>query len=227
VAAVTQAAWIRALLKTYIKASEGKGVVIGGLFGAPPGADAMTIPWNRSQQAALLIYLWNAIEKSIKKIKQGWPKKLREVDYKGKKVEGDAALKGPYTLLNNDQGISVVLNVTNDLLFLNSEKLKLKEWRLESDVTVAEALEDLAKGQKKIAEYLDEMADGISTFNWISSGAEDLLTEAERTLKLSFRGGSGYREFRRLLLKHLLGNKRLGTDAKIIYKELGFERLSP
>lgn len=221
VASVTQAAWIRALLKTYIKTSEGKGIVIGGLFGAPAGHDEMTIPWNRSQQAALLIYLWNSLEKSIKRLHVDWTEKLRAADYK-RKVEGDPAFSGPHTLLNNDQGISVVLNVTNDLLFKNANDLKLKKWQLSPEITVSEALENLSKKQKQIIVFIDHLAETLSTFDWRSSGAEK-LTETERTLKLSFRGGSGYREFRRQLLKHLSKDTKLAKNAKEIYKTLGFD----
>lgn len=222
VAAVTQAAWIRALLKTYIKTSEGKGITIGGLFGAPAGHDEMTIPWNRSQQAALLIYLWNSIEKSIKKSQADWARKLRATDYK-RKIEGDPAFSGPHTLLNNDQGVSVVLNVTNDLLFKNADRMKLKEWRFNTEASVPEAFEDLSKKQKELVAFIDQIAEALSTFDWRSSGAEG-LTEMEKTLKLSFRGGSGYREFRRQLLQHLSKDKNLAFDAKAIYKTLGFDK---
>ncbi len=222
VASVTQAAWIRALLKTYIKTAEGKGIAIGGLYGAQAGNDTMMIPWNRSQQAALLIHLWNSIQKSVKKTKVVWAKKLREVDYK-KKIEGDAAFSGPHTLLNNDQGISVVLNVTNDLLFTNIDKLDLKKWQLNPEVSVSEALSDLLKTQKKVASFVEKLAEALVSFDWRSSGAEK-LTETERISKLSLRGGSGYREFRRQLLKHLFKDDLLSTDAKLIYKTLGFDK---
>lgn len=218
---VTQAAWIRALLKTYIKASEGKSVVIGGLYGAPAGYDEMTIPWNRAQQSALLIYLWNSIQTSVKAVKGGWAEKLRATDYK-RLVSGDAAFSGPHSLLNNDQGISVVLNISNDFLFRNSDRLKLKEWQLDTEVNVSEALENLVKKQKGITQFIDQIANAIATFDWRSSGAEN-LTEAERVSKLALRGGSGYREFRRQLLKHLSNNKELADDAGAVFDTHGFD----
>lgn len=221
-ASVTQAAWIRALLKTYIKSSEGRGVTIGGLFGAKAGADEMTIPWNRSQQAALLIYLWNAIEKAVKKSDDDWVKKIRKIHYK-KPVEGDPAFVGPYSLLNNDQGISVVLNVTNDLLFVNAEGLKLSDWRCDPEITVTEALSDLTGNQKHICRFIDQMADALVSFDWRSSG-DETLTDWQRTVKLSYRGGSGYREFRKHILKHLFSERKLGADAKRIFKALGFNK---
>lgn len=222
VASVTQAAWIRALLKTYIKTSEGKGIAIGGLYGAPAGQDKTMIPWNKSQQAALLIYLWNSIQKSVKKTEIPWAKKIRKTNYK-KKIEGDPAFSGPHSLLNNDQGISVILNVTNDLLFKNADKLRLKDWQLNPEINFEDALSDLVKTQKKITKFIDNMAEALSSFDWRSSAAEN-LTDEERIVKLSLRGGSGYREFRRQVLKHLTKDNDLADDAKAISKVLGFDK---
>lgn len=222
--AVTQAAWIRALTKTYIKSSEGKGVIIGGLYGAPVGQDQITIPWNRSQQAALLIYLWNELRDSIKKSKAKWARDLRDIkkqEYK-KTPEGDPALTGPYTMLNNDQGISVILNVTNDLLFINREELKLQEWYLDTELDATAGLAELKK-KKIIANFVSDLSEELSSFDWRSSAAKG-MSEEDLVLKLSYRGGSGYKQFRRHLLKHLIASKKFGASAKEIYKTLGFAK---
>ncbi len=222
---VTQAAWVRALLKTYIKAFEGRGISIGGLFGAPVGNDKITIPWNRSQQAAFLICLWNEVQKAVEKSKRKWATDLRDFkkqDYK-KKIEGDPAFTGPNTLLNNDQGLSVVLNVTNDLIFFRKDELKLQDWKLDAEVDTPTALSDLQSKHRHIYSFISQVARALASFDWRSSGAVG-LSEKDRTLKLSFRGGSGYREFRRQLLKHLFDAKEIGSVAKSIYKTLGFEK---
>lgn len=222
--AVTQAAWVRALLKTYIKSFEGKGISIGGLFGAPVGQDKIAIPWNRSQQAALLIYLWNELSRAVKELKEGWAYELRDIkkqEYK-KDVEGDPAFVGPYTMLNNDQGISVILNVTNDILFINKEKLKLQDWNLNAEFGPAEALIELKK-IRILAEFISSLAKELSKFDWRSSAAKG-LSEEDLVLKLSYRGGSGYKQFRRQLLKHLFDSKDFGDSAKEVYKLLGFAK---
>ena len=41
---VSQAAWVRSLLATFVKSWEGKRVSIGGLFGAPVGSDEQVLP---------------------------------------------------------------------------------------------------------------------------------------------------------------------------------------
>lgn len=221
---VTQAAWVRALLKTYIKSFEGgKGKNVGGLFGAPVGKDKIAIPWNRAQQGALLVYLWNEIEEAVKKSKEKWAKSLRDKkkqEYK-REIMGDPAFTGPYSLLNNDQGITVVLNVSNDLLFAEKEGLSLQDWKFDSELTVADALTDLIKKQNKLATYVSQLAKAIATFDWRTSAAIG-LTELERTKKLSFRGGSGYKEFRRQLLKHLSANSAFSKSAKEVYEILGY-----
>jgi DGQHR domain-containing protein len=221
---VTQAAWVRALLKTYIKSFEGRGISIGGLFGAPVGNDKISIPWVRSQQAALLIYLWNEIEDAVKKSKEKWAQELRDItkqEYKNT-ISGDPAFVGPYTMLNNDQGISVVLNVTNDLLFTNREDLKLEGWSVNAEMDPASAVADLKK-KKAIADFVSDLANELSNFDWRSSAAKG-LSENDLTIKLSYRGGSGYKQFRRQILRHLFKNNRFGPSAKEIYKILGFAK---
>ncbi len=221
---VTQAAWVRALLKTYIKSFEGRGISIGGLFGAPVGQDKIAIPWKRSQQAALLIYLWNELRDAVKESKEKWACELRDVkkqEYK-KAIDGDPAFAGPYTMLNNDQGISVILNVTNDLLFINRDKLKLQDWDLTAELDPAAGLANLKK-RKTIAGFVSDLAKELSGFDWRSSAAKG-LSEEDLNLKLSYRGGSGYKHFRRQLLKYLFASKEFGGSAKKIYEILGFAK---
>ncbi len=221
---VTQAAWVRALLKTYVKSFEGKGISIGGFFGAPVGHDKIAIPWFRSQQAALLIFLWNELQEAVKKSKEKWAEELRDKtkqEYKNS-IEGDPAFLGPYTMLNNDQGISVFLNVSNDLLFKNIENLKPEDWVIDPDMDTSAALADLKK-KKNIADFVSDLVKELSEFDWRSSAAKG-LNEDELLRKLSYRGGSGYREFRRQLLKHLFNSQKFGSSANEIYRTLGFTK---
>ncbi len=221
---VTQAAWVRALLKTYIKSFEGKGVSIGGLFGAPVGMDRISIPWNKSQQAALLIYLWNELRDAVTESKEKWAIELRNTkkqEYK-KPIHLDPAFDGPYTMLNNDQGISVILNVTNDLLFLNRDQLKLQNWQMDAELGPAEGVKDL-KTKRKLTKFISGLAKELARFDWRSSAAKG-LSEEDLILKLSYRGGSGYKHFRRQLLRHLFASKEFGDSARKVYEVLGFAK---
>lgn len=218
-AKITQSSWIRALLKTFIKAHEGKNIKLGGLFGAPVGEDKMVIPWKRSQQAAFIIAIWNNIEKEVKKSKYKWAKRLRDFKYK-KDFKGDPAFYGPHTLLNNDQGVTAVLNITNDLFYKKAKDLKLKGWIYEEDDN-KDPLSSL-ESNKKIMKFMNDIARALVKFDWISSGFEE-LSEKEKTEKLVFRGGSGYKEFRRQILKHLMKEPGdIGKHSKKIYKDLKY-----
>ena len=219
---VSQAAWIRALLKTYIKTAEGRGISIGGLFGAAGGTHDMMLAWNKSQQAALLIFVWNSIEETIKSSNFEWAVKLRKTEYKSS-ISGDSATRGPHSLLNNDQGITVILGLTNDLLFMNSSKLNLYSWKIDTGLLVSDALLALEKEQHKLVRYVKALTKTLAKFDWRTS-ASDSLTDRERTTKLTFRGGSGYREFRRQLLKFLIKSRRFEKDARHLYKATGFEK---
>lgn len=111
---VTQAAWIRSLLATFIKKWESTRVRIGGLYGAPTGADEAVLPWTRSQQAAFLIYAWIAFRDAISEADAPWTEALRDEEPEAE-IGGDAAFEGSHTLPNTDQGVRALLAVTNDL----------------------------------------------------------------------------------------------------------------
>lgn len=226
---VTQAAWVRALTKTFIKSSEGKRILIGGLFGATTDKDkAVTIPWNRYQQAAFLIFIWQEMEKAINDCKEDWAVKLRRTTYK-KPFKGDPAFIGPHSMFNTDQGITVFLNTTNDFLFVNADDLHLRDWEFknrESEIVDANylspVLESLRK-EKDIVKFAKDLMVSLVDFDWRSSAAEG-LSENESITKLSYRGGSGYKEFRRQILNHLMKKDgKIGKTAQKIFKELKYQ----
>lgn len=219
VSQITQSSWIRALLKTFIKVHEGKGVKLGGLFGAPVGEDKIVIPWKRNQQAAFVIKIWNEMEKEVSKCKYKWAKRLRDFKYK-KEIKGDAAFYGPHTLLNNDQGITVVLNIANDLFYKKAKDLNLKGWVYE-DSEKKDVLSSFEEN-KKIIKFMKDITKSLVKFDWISSGFEK-LSDKEKTEKLVFRGGSGYKEFRKQILKHLMKESGdLKKYSREIYKDLKY-----
>jgi DGQHR domain-containing protein len=208
--AATQAAWIRALLKSYIKSSEGRGVSVGGLFGAPVGQDNMSIPWSRLQQAAFLIEVWNSLAKAVKNCNATWAESLRS-EVVGKKSEEDPAFFSSKSLLNNDQGLNAILAVTNDIFFLNADSLKLADWELMDANADVESARDSLLEQKNIMSFVRELSEALAKFDWRSSNASGLKDQDKMT-KLAFRGGSGYKIFKELLVKHL--RKQAGSIGK-------------
>jgi DGQHR domain-containing protein len=212
VGGVTQAAWIRSLLASFIKAWEGPGVKIGGLFGAPVGSNDLVLPWTREQQVAFLIYAWRELAAAISNTDDDWANALRETpDPQEGLLERpeDLAFAGKSTLLNTDQGVRAFSQVVNDLIFALAEELKLRSWPVdEVDVnddldTVAAAIDEVAK--MPVGDAVKKIVDPLAHFDWRSS-AHESLTEEQRTAKAAFRGSGGYRELRRQLLALLEAN---------------------
>jgi hypothetical protein len=199
---VTQAAWIRSLLATYVKSWEGRGVTIGGLFGAPVGQHDIVLPWSRAQQAAFLIFVWEKLRLAILKVGASWAEALRRK--LGHAGALDPAFAGPATLLNTDQGVRGVLSVSNDLCYVEAVGLQLSAWTEEdvastpSEETIASALESLR--EQPVAEFVEAAAQALAQFDWRTSAAPG-LTEEERVAKAALRGSGGYKELRKQLLK--------------------------
>ena len=225
---VSQSAWIRSLLATFIKSREGKGRRIGGLFGAPIGAHSQTPSWNRAEQAALLIFLGDLVRSSISDTDAEWAKVLRKQPRPlgtPSQAKIDWAFYGPDLLLNQDQGIRALLYTLNDLLFINADELSLSEWGGSSasdadDEAVENALKSIKK-QTKLVEFCKLLANELASFDWRASDAPE-LDEHQSLLKAAFRGSGGYRELRKHVLKHLLsGDEVIAESAKEVLDNLG------
>jgi hypothetical protein len=226
---VRQAAWVRALTSTYVKSWEGRGVRIGGLFGAPVGTDELVLPWTREQQAAFLILLWKEIQRAVSTANNDWTQHLRllEEEQTGLIPEHDdldPAFAGRYSLLNADQGVRGVLYISNDLCFLAASQLKLEDWcdartsESSDEKEVASQLKRLTA--QPVASFLAELADTLASFDWRTYGTPR-LPEEDRLRAAAYRGSSGYKELRRQLLAHVEAEgssqlSALATDARKI-----------
>lgn len=204
---VTQAAWVRSLLASFVKSWEGRGVRIGGLFGSSVGQHETVLPWSRAEQAAFLIVAGEAVKDAIGEVEEPWAEALREQETPTLFKDGDdLAFYGPNSLLNQDQGIRILLQVLNDTMYVRADELALHEWEGQQGVaeTDEEQISNSAKSlrkRNKIRGYLKQLADCLATYDWRSSDAPG-LTEDERRLKASFRGSGGYKELRRHVLEH-------------------------
>ena len=204
---VSQAAWIRSLLATFIKSWEGRGARVGGLFGAPVGPRRQTPTWNRAEQAALLIFLGESLRNSIKGMSDDWAKALREQQRPaGLPPTFDLAFYGLNSLLNQDQGIRGFLYAANDLLYVHAEELRLADWGSggandTDEKAITEALHSLEKASH-LRKFVDALTKALSTYDWRASDAPGLSSN-ESKLKSVFRGSGGYRELRLEILRHL------------------------
>jgi DGQHR domain-containing protein len=222
---VTQAAWIRSLLVTFVKSYESRRIKIGGLFGAPLGGHRTVLGWSRPQQSAFVILLWQELRDAIISSQDGWAIDLRKEDSESSS-QGDPAFTGRFTLLNSDQGVRAVLAVTNDLCFVSAAKLKLEN--LESDEvgdgTAEVAISTNLKGFRKSAagKFVRQLAQSLASYDWRTSATPG-LTEAERSSKARFRGGTGYKELRSDLLHHLaLTSGEVADAATEVADALGY-----
>jgi hypothetical protein len=223
---VTQAAWVRSLMATYVKSWEGRGVKIGGLFGAPVETSDEVLPWNRAQQAAFLISMGQCLKSSILKCRNGWAEKLREHTQQDLFDKEDPAFFGEHSLLNTDQGIRGILYVTNDCCYIRARPLKLKNWKAEDvgvcatdEEAVSLALKSLQN--QEVTHFLRDIASRLQHYDWRSSSAPG-LSDDERLRKAAFRGGGGYKEIRFELLKHLTkGAGEVSEAAKTVLNILG------
>jgi len=207
---VTQAAWIRSLSASFVKPWEGRRRASGGLFGARIGESGEVLSWNRAQQAAFLIFAWSSLRQSIRKSRDHWATMLRAERGQRSLLPTapnlDKAFYGPHTLVATDQGVRGFLQVINDLCYYRAAQLKLNEWTMKADPgrlqddAISEALKSLEK--QPVAQFVVQAAECLSSFDWRTS-TEPSLTETERSQRLVFRGGSGYRELRRQLIAHI------------------------
>lgn len=206
---VTQAAFVRSLITTFVRAWFTPRTTIGGLFGG--GAEAGEeggLGWPRVQQAAFLVAVWRMLDDAIANSDARWAETLREEEgpEDSHVADVDAAFASQSCLLSSDQGVRPVLSVFNDLTYVVARKYDLRSWQIE-DVdddlapgTVSRALEEVL--EHPIADFLRRVCDDLATYDWRNSKAPG-LTQEERAAKLVFRGSGGYKELRRQLVEHL------------------------
>lgn len=209
---VSQAAWIRSLLASFVKAWESPRAKIGGLFGAKMRGDKEELPWTRSQQAAFLITAGNAFREAIHGSKEKWARSLRSEDQPVlfDSEKRDLAFYGKATLISDDMGLRGFLCVVNDLCYVRAAELKLEDWDAggagpdPDEQNIGECLKSLAK--QPVVAFLRDICDCLADFDWRASSAKS-LSDDERRAKAAFRGTGGYKELRLLLLSHLAKSK--------------------
>lgn len=223
---VTQAAWIRSLLATFVKKWESTRVPVGGLYGAPAGEDKAVLPWTRSQQSAFLIAAWSYVRDAIKATNEEWAEALRQ---DSADTDVDLAFEGNTTLPNTDQGVRAILAIYNDLCFVRADELGLKKWPAgdfsegTSEIGIRDSLQSL-KQITAIDEFLQAVARGLATYDWRTYGSET-LTSAQKSEKARFRGSTGYRELREDVLRHLVSTSEtdVAESAQLVLDLLGWD----
>ena len=212
---VTQAAWVRSLIASFVKKWEGPQIRIGGLFGATVGQHNTVLSWNRAEQAAFLIVIGLLIRSAVKATDEHWAIDLRNQSQLNID-DRDPAFYGQYTLMNQDQGIRSILQVVNDLCYVKADELKLYSWGSNQAIKndedqVSESVKSLQE-ESRITGFLSELAECLATYDWRASSAPG-LTDDERRPKAAFRGSGGYRELRQDVLRRLSAGQGPVADA--------------
>lgn len=226
---VSQSAWIRTLIATFIRSWDGKGESTGGLFGGRAKNEGEVLGWSRAQQAAFLIFIWENLRSSVAEAKLPWTIALRsatstrsgEIHLRPSiKGRDDLAFYGPFSLLNTDQGVRGYMHVVNDICYRRASHLKLNNWRPDPRAS-SNPLEGVELALASLKEqpfsgFVASIATLLAKFDWRTSAAPD-TDEATRRKKLVFRGSGGYKELRTQLLEHLaLCEGEVAAAAKLL-----------
>jgi DGQHR domain-containing protein len=233
---ITQAAFIRNLIASFIKTTTTKN--LGGLYGAILKNESL-LYWNRTQQAAFLVFAWELMVNAIKASKAFWAIELRNF-YKspeGKQLKGelkdhDAAYASKLSLIATDQGVRGFLHIINDMIYVISDDIDLNEIQFadeakEDRIDSADVQKSLTVFRKnsKLKNYVEEICSELIKFDWRTASTPGLSTQ-ERQKQMIYKGSSGYKEIRSELLKVLQKskNKTISQNAGTIIKELGYAK---
>ena len=203
---VRQSAWIQSLLATYVKPISGRRNSIGGLFGSVDASTGDVLDWHGAQQVAYIIYLGSKLRDIIANSSTEWATVIRDLEGPLLGSGHDTAFYGRHSLLNTDQGIRGFLAVTNDLSVECRDEIGLSEW-VSDEFGGADDLDAISASVHSLSDsgfvtFMDELLGDLAEFDWRTASAPG-LSDADRTMKLTFRGSGGYREIRRRILTHL------------------------
>lgn len=225
---VTQAAFIRSLLTSFIKSWDprGKGK-IGGLFGSSAQAHSVFLGWGREQQAAFLILVWQILADCLAESSAEWAQSLlgRSSDHnltlsgaEGKETRKNILFAGADTLIATDQGVRGYLLVINDLLWTAQMRgqIDLQSWIWERDAeqsdeeAVSSALQSLRFSLPDLVALTTKVGVMLSQFDWRVSSA--VKGDPGFQQQAAYRGSGGYKLLRENLLKHIInGDEQLRT----------------
>ena len=230
---VTQAAFVRSLTLSFVRGWSGsRRTGIGGFFGTEQSEERTDVlRWSRAQQAAYLIALWSNLEDAIVTSDEEWVEQLRQATPEQEtEPEHDLAFAGRYSMLATDQGVRGFLQVCNDLSYKGRHDIPFDDWaRLTSaeatnEAEVNDALKHLRE-QSHISDFIRRLTCDIATFDWRSAVTPGLPSDVE-IFQSRYRGGSGYKQVRFQLLRHLAnnGSDKIAASADVVAYALGYDK---
>jgi len=202
---VTQAAYIRSLMASFIK--DKKGTSIGGLYGAGLISTGETLPWTLTQQAAFLMYSWSALRQAF-------------IDFADDKKTAENTFSGEQSLLSTDQGVRAFLCVLNDLLIVDyglPGGLNFTSWNWEpntdtqDDVEISRAFEFIQNDTSldPMVKRIKDICDSIAGFDWRLASSIDRDRDRDKFHRQSsYRGSSGYKILQDEILFHIKNHSK-------------------
>ena len=229
-AKVTQAAFVRSLTLSFVRAWSARGKTnMGGFFGThKSGEQTDVLRWSRPQQAAYLIVIWISLREAIANSDAEWAAYLR-ARAKPQIVpqDHDPAFAGRYSILASDQGVRGVLQVCNDISYQRRHDIDFRGWRRSISAAgtdheeVTAAIEDLRK-QTEICDFIESLTRDMADFDWRSAVTPGLPIDIE-SFQSRYRSGSGYKQVRLQLLLHLAdGDSENAASAHAVAQVLGY-----
>ena len=209
-AQVTQAAWIRSLLSTYIKPWKNPETIKGGFFGVM-GDGTSVVPWSRTQQAAFLMLLGTRLKSAIMRNTEAcWIRSFTNGELNGL---GASVFESQFCMLNTDQGIRGLLDVSNSMFCvlyneLRDEYLALSEDGVGDDVNLNSYSENFERNAPTFSALIDAFSAVMAQYDWRSyeanfrQGEEDEL----KKIRAGFRGSGGYKLIRDDIIEHVFAN---------------------
>lgn len=211
---VSNAAYIRSLMASFVRRGyDEEKERIGGLFGSiDRDGNTYSLPWKRSQQATLLIYIWQMIRNAVAESTSDWVISCAGINSDDNpdeiKTKKSKVFSGPYTLIGTDQGVRSLLFIFNALLVTHYRELEMDKWETErtsdktSDEEVSALLSEITALQK-LKEFLERVSKAvIEAIDWRLSTAPGLSAEDSQH-QAAYRGSSGYGLLQRNVMKSL------------------------
>ena len=212
---ISQAAYVKALTSSFLKKSGDRtNRGMGGLFSEvlTNGTKKYVLNWNRTQQSAFIIILWDSISKKLLSFindtdlisfEPVWARLIRQIEPQAEVIaDQHPAFTSRNSFLSRDQGVRGILMFANDFFFSIATD---GEWDL-NNITWEEDLDDKAIQQESIDEAIKEFkkhkiytvildfASEVIKLDWRTTSADFSDDPSKRLHAMQYKGSSGYSE---------------------------------
>jgi len=197
-ARVSQAAWIRSLIRSFFGTGKGKGR--HGLFQSALDNSHIALEWERVQQIAFIIEFWAIIREELAESREEWVTHYLN--------DGKNPFTDRTSMLNQDIGVQATHAALNDIFYHHAHKWNLRAWRYDAfDKTVAtehdieQAINSLRVND--LHYNLKLVAKAMCSFDWRSFQGPNVRCSEDEMTKRAYRGSGGYTLLTNHILEHV------------------------